>query len=185
MPSPADLSDALGSARLGDEGGITVLYRWLNPSLLRYLRYHASSMAEDIASEVWLAVAETLSGFDGGPAELRALLFTIARRRVVDHHRRMSRRVPEVPLEEAGEPSTPVSAEELTLERLMTELAVEMLGRDLPPEQAEIVLLRVVGGLSVSEVAGILGKTDGAVRIAQLRALRRLSRKMDESGVTR
>jgi len=181
---PEELSQALAGARQGDEDGIRVLYRWLNPRLLRYLRHHAAAVAEDLASEVWMAVARGLAGFDGGAIELRAFVFTVARRRIVDHRRLCARQLPTVPIEEAGEQATLYSAEDLSLEWQMTQRAVEMLVHDLPAEQAEVVLLRVLGDLSVAEVAVILGKTPGAVRVAQHRGLRRLSRKKDESGVT-
>lgn len=179
-----ELSEALARARRGDEDGIRVLYRWLNPPLLRYLRHHAGAIGEDLASEVWLAVARGLAGVEGGPVELRAYVFTVARRRVVDHRRRQARRLVTVPIGDFDDPPTPDDTEGLGLERATGQQAVEMLVRDLPPEQREIVLLRVLGGLSVAEVASILGKSAGAVRVAQHRALQRLSRRPSETGVT-
>jgi RNA polymerase sigma-70 factor (ECF subfamily) len=92
--------------------------------------------------------------------------------------------MPTVSIENVEEPSARDDTEELGLARLVAARAVEMLVRDLPSDQAEIVLLRVLGDLSVGQVAAILGKSAGAVRVAQHRGLRRLSRKQDESGVT-
>lgn len=54
-----------------------------------------------------------------------------------------------------------------------------------PPDQAEVVLLRVVAGLSVEQVAKILGKSAGSVRVAQHRALRRLAAIWEQKPVTR
>jgi RNA polymerase sigma-70 factor, ECF subfamily len=170
----AELSDAVAAARRGDEDGIRVVYRWVNPALLRYLRHHAGSAAEDLASEVWLAVARDLRRFEGGPQDLRAFVFAVARCRVADHHRRAARGAVLVPLEDAGEPAASEDPEMIGVEALMTRLAVAELVRELPEEQAEIVLLRVLGDLDVAQVAKIVGKTPGAVRVAQHRALDRL-----------
>ncbi len=168
------LSEALAAARRGDEDGIRILYRWLNPPLLRYLRFHAGGASEDLASEVWLSVAGQLAAFESGPAELRALVFTIARRRVVDHYRRQARAVSTVPVEEMADHPALADTEELALAAVMTRRAIDTLVRDLPSDQAEILLLRVLGDLDVAEVARIVGKSPGAVRVAQHRALRQL-----------
>ncbi len=92
--------------------------------------------------------------------------------------------MPTVSIESVDEPSSREDTEELGIGRLVVERAIGTLVRDLPADQAEIVLLRVLGDLSVEQVAAILGKSAGAVRVAQHRGLRRLSRKQDESGVT-
>ena len=180
------LDAALGDARRGDERAIATLYRALNPSLLRYLRHHAGPVAEDLASEVWLSLAPRLSTFAGDAADMRALMFTIARRRVVDEHRRRGRQVATVPL--SGDVDGPVrlsaSTEELVVAGLTAQGAVEALVRDLPADQAEIVLLRVLGDLDVGQVAEIVGKTKGAVRVAQHRALQRLQQVWDKGAVT-
>ena len=70
----------------------------------------------------------------------------------------------------------------------MTALATEAaLARvaTLPPDQAEVILLRVLGGLPVADVARIMAKRPGAVRVIQHRALRRLAEQMEGEGVTR
>ena len=170
--SDEPLQVALAAASRGDEAAVGVVYRSLHPHLLRYLRYHAGPSAEELASEVWLGISGRLAGFSGTVDEFRALLFTIARRRVFDHRRRRSRSVSTVPLTDVGHEH--VEFEDVTVERLTAQGAVELLVRHLPPDQAEIVLLRVLGELDVDEVATITGKSKVAVRVAQHRALRRL-----------
>src|SRR5690349_4171075 len=98
---PPDLDAALADSARGDQAALTVLYRELNPRLLRYLRHHAGPVAEDLASEVWLALAPQLDGFTGTFDRFRALMFAVARRRVVDEYRRRGRSPVRVPLDAA------------------------------------------------------------------------------------
>ena len=168
---PDCLGVALEGATRGDEAAISTLYRSLNPPLLRYLRHHVGRNAEDVAADVWLALAPQLASFDGGVGDLRALMFTIARRRTVDHYRQAGRRRSSVPFDEDFDRPAPNDTEALAVSRLTAQSAVAALVRNLPEDQAEIVLLRVLGDLDVEQVAGIVGKTPGAVRVAQHRAL--------------
>jgi RNA polymerase sigma-70 factor, ECF subfamily len=161
------------------------VYSQLNPRLLRYLRHHVGHAAPDVASDVWLALARELPRFEGGPDAFRALTFTIARRRAVDHHRRSGRRPPTVPLDDAPDCAGSEEPEQLVVDGMEAQRAVRMLAGELPPDQAEIVLLRVLGDLGVDQVAVIVGKTPGAVRVAQHRALRRLQQRWERSTVTR
>jgi RNA polymerase sigma-70 factor, ECF subfamily len=172
---PTDGEAALEAATRGDQAAIATLYRSLNPRLLRYLRHHVGQVAEDVASEVWLGLAPQLAGFEGGWAELRALMFTVARRRVIDQYRHDARR-PTVEFDEAFDLADGADTEALAVGRVGAQDAVEALVRCLPADQAEIVLLRVLGDLDVAQVAAIVGKSAGAVRIAQHRALQRLRR---------
>ncbi|MEU4564705.1 RNA polymerase sigma factor [Actinoplanes sp. NPDC023936] len=92
MPKDDELADALTAARAGDEQGFAVLWRALNPAVLRYLRLIAGDAAEDVASETWLQAARDLDRFTGDPAAFRAWLFRIARHRGIDEQRRAGRR---------------------------------------------------------------------------------------------
>ena len=183
--SIARLDAALADAARGDEAAIACLYRELNPRLLRYLRHHVGPVAEDVASDVWLGLASQLSDFDGTFASFRALMFAVARRRVIDRYRRDGSRVALVSLDAAFDRADAIDAETEAVEHLTAQAAVEALTRALPAEQAEIVLLRVLGELDVAEVAAIVGKSEGAVRIAQHRAFQRLQRRFDRNVVTR
>jgi len=182
--SPALEAALAGSAR-GDEAALALVYHELNPRLLRYLRHHAGPVAEDLASEVWLALAPRLDGFAGSFEQFRALMFAVARSRVVDEYRRRARTPARAPLADALELAARADTETMAVEQLTAQGAVETLVRRLPAEQAEVVLLRVLGDLDVEQVAEILGKSKGAVRIAQHRALRRLERTFARKVVTR
>jgi RNA polymerase sigma-70 factor, ECF subfamily len=182
---PADcLDDALARATRGDESAIATLYRSLNPLLLRYLRHHVGRVAEDVASDVWLALAPQLSGFDGGAREFRALMFTIARCRTVDHYRRNGRQATTVSFDESFDCVGSDDTEAEAVAQLTAQSAVEALVGSLPADQAEIVLLRVLGDLDVEEVSEIVGKSKGAVRVTQHRALQRLQRTWQRKVVT-
>ena len=188
MP-PECLEVALTRAAEGDEAAISTLYRSLNPLLLRYLRHHVGRVAEDVASEVWLALAPQMADFGGSLEQFRALMFTIASRRVVDEYRRNGRQTPTVSFSddfaETFDRADSCDTEAQVIGRITAQSAVERLVGCLPEDQAEIVLLRVLGDLEVAQVAEIVGKSNGAVRIAQHRALQRLQRTWQRKVVTR
>ena len=170
-----EFAAALAAARNGSEEAFSALWRDANPALLRYLRVIAPAAAEDVAAETWVHVIRGLTAFRGDEAGWRAWLFTTARRRVIDDARRSARR-PAVPLEEmtvADAPTAPDAAD-AALENLETEAAIALVG-ELPPLQAEVILLRVVAGLDTDAVATLLGRSPGAVRVAAHRGLRQLA----------
>jgi RNA polymerase sigma-70 factor (ECF subfamily) len=169
-----ELADAVRAARTGDEAGFTTLWRSLHPAVLRYLRVTVGDAAEDVASETWLQAARDLHRFTGDGAAFRGWLFRIARHRAIDEKRRAGRR-PEEPVGSfADDPTRTRDAAAEMLERDGTAWALRLIA-DLPPDQAEAVMLRVVAGLDVATTARILGKRAGAVRIATMRGLRRLA----------
>jgi len=173
----------LQAARRGDPAALSSLFRDIYPRVLRYLQAREPSEAEDLASDVWLDVAVGLAGFEGDRRGFVAWVFTIARRRLIDLRRRRARR-PHVPIEALSEERMPIGdTEGEALERISTAEALALIGT-LPDEQADVVLLRVLGGLSVEEVAAIIGKRPGNVRVIQHRALRRLARATQAKGVT-
>jgi RNA polymerase sigma-70 factor (ECF subfamily) len=167
----------LRRAQEGDAAAVGELWRDANPMLLRYLRVTAGQDAEDIASATWLRAAENFDTFSGGEPGFRRWLVTIARNTHLDDVRRASRRR-EQPSEDVGElaeqrPERSPDAALQADERMSTRRALRLIG-SLPPDQAELVLLRVVVGLDVGDVAAVTGRTPGSVRVAVHRALRRL-----------
>ena len=154
-----------------------LLWRTLHPPLLRYLRARGDEHAEDIAAETWLHVARGLARFEGDVPAFRAWLFTIARNRATDDGRARSRRPAQVLMRDphlgVRTPASP-SAEDDADERAATERALQLVST-LPPLQAEVVLLRVVAGLEVADVAAIVGRPPGTVRVMVHRALRSLA----------
>ena len=163
----------LAGAKRGEDWAITTLYRELHPSLLRYLRAQAPRDGEDIASQVWVDVAPALVRFIGDEAAFRRWFFTIAHRRLTDYRRREGRgRIAINPPEDVLAPDH-LGPEPQVLAASETEVALRRL-TCLAPDQAEVIFLRVLAELDVEDVAAVLGKTPGAVRVLQHRALRRL-----------
>jgi RNA polymerase sigma-70 factor (ECF subfamily) len=182
-----DFSSLLVAARQGEERALTEIYRAYQPRLLRYLRAQEPGMADDLAAEVWLAVARGLSRFNGDEAGFRGWVFTIARHRVIEHRRRNARRRTELmsndrldgPIERGlgGDPAW------LVVEQLGVQETVEMLVTGLAPDQLEAVLLRILGGFDVAEVARIMGRSPGSVRVLCHRALKRLAARMSQEAL--
>ena len=174
----------LTEAQSGDEAAFTCLFRDVQPALLRYLRVLAPEAADDVAGDTWLRVVSALPGFTGGEESFRAWLFTIARHRMIDWGRAQARRrtVPLTDGDLAERHPAPDAADQ-ALERITTQAVLTMVAT-LPPDQAEIIVLRVVAGLDNPTVAAIVGKSPGAVRVAAHRGLRRLADLADRAGVT-
>jgi RNA polymerase sigma-70 factor (ECF subfamily) len=174
---PPDLASAIRRARTGDEDAFGVLYRDIQPRMLRYLRTLVAADAEDVASETWLNVARDLGQFDGDSDGFRAWVATIARHRAADHLRQSQRRPQAAEIEAAELEKWAASddTEHRALESVATDAAIALIAR-LPRDQSEAVLLRVVVGLDAVSAAKVLGKRPGAVRTACYRGLRRLSR---------
>jgi RNA polymerase sigma-70 factor (ECF subfamily) len=171
--SPDSFEEVLTSARRGDQRAFSALWRWANPSLLRWLRVVAPDGGEDLASEVWLSVVGSLDSFDGGEPDFRAWFFTIARRRAIDSGRRRRRRPRFVELEGVDAP-TPTDMSDMVAGEAAVEAAIALL-RQLRPDQAEVVALRVIAGLTVPETAAVVGRSDTAVRVLCHRGLRTMA----------
>jgi RNA polymerase sigma-70 factor, ECF subfamily len=154
---------------------VAAAFATVQADLLRYLRtIVGDDLAEDVASQVWVEMVAGAAAFRGDQGAFRRWVFATARRRALDEHRRWWRR--SVTLHPPGDRE---------LERPTTDAgggadqdaAVARIAA-LPKPQAEIVLLRVLGGFSAEEVAELTGRTPGAVRVVQHRALRRLAEEL-------
>ena len=183
LPPPGHPFDhVLDAARSGDDRALAALWRELQPALLRYLRAVEPGAAEDIASDTWLEVTRRLDRFSGDERDFRGWLFTIARHRLIDARRRAARHrtapvawLPERPGRD--DPAADVLAD------LSTQASLRLVS-ELPPEQAEAVLLRVMAGLDTEQVARIMGKQPGNVRVLSHRGLRNLARRLTLAGAT-
>jgi RNA polymerase sigma-70 factor (ECF subfamily) len=172
------VEDVIGRAREGDADALGQLWRAYQHQVLRYLRGRGVPDADDVASAVWLDVARSIARFEGDEPDFRRWLFTIAARRRIDELRRIHRREAAIrnvngsadsPARRAGSDSADVADRSAALDRALG------LVRRLPDDQAEAVLLRVVADLSVSDVAAIMGRREGHVRVLVHRGLAKLS----------
>ncbi|MCB0996282.1 MAG: sigma-70 family RNA polymerase sigma factor [Acidimicrobiales bacterium] len=160
-------TNVIDSAREGDEGALTEVVRTYQPFLVRYLRGLGTGDVDDVAQQVWIDVASSLHRFSGDGVHLRRWICTIARRRMIDAHRSRVRHQEQpvaAPPDAGGvDPDDPAALD----------WALGLIRR-LPAAQAEVVLLRVLLDLPVSEVAHVTGQSPGAVRVMTHRALAQL-----------
>jgi RNA polymerase sigma-70 factor (ECF subfamily) len=170
------VESTLDAARRGDERAAERLYRAHQPMLLRYLRSQEPRVAEDLAAEVWLAAAKALPDFEGDERGFRSWLFTVAKRRVIEHRRRGLRRRTD-PVDPYSFTGTSEGADEAVRATDLVEgqRAVDLMSQHLTPDQAEVLILRVVADLSAAQVAGLMERPEAWVRVTQHRALKRLT----------
>lgn len=181
MPLLERFDEVLLAAQAGAPWAVEAIYRDLHPSVLGFLRHRSSQDAEDLAADVFVAVAEGIGGFRGTEARFRSWVFTIAYRRLADLHRRAGRRRTEpAPPEVIAQHVMTADGEGDAMRAIGTRSALSRIA-ELPAAQAEVVLLRVVGDLSVDDVAAIVGRNPGAVRALQHRALQRLARELSDA----
>ncbi|WP_327172250.1 RNA polymerase sigma factor [Streptomyces sp. NBC_01336] len=172
----AELTAAVLAAQDGDEDAFRTVYRAVQPRLLGYIRTLVGDPdAEDVASEAWLQIARDLDRFSGDADRFRGWAARIARNRALDHLRMRGRR-PAIGGDEtelSGKPAGSDTADE-AIEALATGRTMSLIAQ-LPQDQAEAVVLRVVVGLDAKSAAQTLGKRPGAVRTAAHRGLKRLA----------
>src|SRR5512132_1720809 len=139
------------------------------------LQADRSGAAEDLAAETWVAVIRGIGRFQGDEAAFRAWVFTIARHKARDWWRRAARTpVQALPATSLAEPSAPDDPAATVLEAASTRAALALIAT-LPAGQAEAVVLRVVAGLEVKQVAELMDKRPNTVRVLTHRGLRRLA----------
>jgi RNA polymerase sigma-70 factor, ECF subfamily len=176
-PEP-DIDEAIRAAQDGDETAFRVLFRHLQPRLLRYLTGLVGPDAEDVAADAWLQIARDLGTFRGDADKFRGWASRVARNRAIDHLRYMNRRpVSSLQVDDLIDLVSNENVERSALDRLSTDKTIAMISL-LPRDQAEAVLLRVVVGLDAATAAQVLGKRPGAVRTAAHRGLRALAKRL-------
>lgn len=179
----SELADLVPKATAGDRRALQRIMEIIHPVVLRYARARIGGgrqpTAEDVAQEICLAVATSIKNFVDQGRPFMAFVYGIASNKVADAHRAMSRDK-STPIEKMPEtePDT-FTPEEFVLisdgsNRMRTLL-------DLLSEKArDILIFRVIVGLSAEETAEMVGSTPGAVRVAQHRALTTLRSALEQ-----
>lgn len=176
---PDELAPLAARAREGDAAALSDLLGRLRPGLLRYCRARLGrtdgsyGSADDVAQEVCLAVVTALPRYVDSGRPFAAFLYGVAAHKVADAQRAAYRDRSEphaLPPDRAdgaaGPEEAAVAADEARAARELLAL--------LPKAQRELLMLRVVAGLSAEETGAVVGMSAGAVRVAQHRALARL-----------
>lgn len=180
-PSPIDDDFAVlvAAAVNGERDAVDRVLRQVRPLVLRYCRARVGGQektfasADDVAQEICLAVLTALPSYRDQGRPFLSFVYGIASHKVADAHRNAARNradlVPELP-------DTPELTEGPEAQVLQNEVTGRMakLLHNLPERQREVLILRVVVGMSAEETAEAVGSTPGAVRVAQHRALSRL-----------
>ena len=180
--TPADLA----AARHREPAAVTRIYTAYAPALFRFFMAAVGDrhQAEDLTGTAFVSAIEGLPRFRGPVEALGGWLFQIARHDLYDHRRRQARSRME-PLDdhlvEAADAAGADDPEELAIDRMEGSRVLAAL-RQLSPDQREVLLLRMAGGLTAPEVAQALGKTTGAVKALQHRGLASLARVLGVRG---
>jgi RNA polymerase sigma-70 factor (ECF subfamily) len=163
----APFSVRLEAARDGNAWALAALYRTLQPKLLRYLTARDPGRADAVATQVWRELASELGSFEGTEGEFGAFGFALARRELLSAR-------------SLGTEALVDDDEALARFDAPTRDALRRFA-PLPDDEADVVLLRAVGGLTVDEVAWIVGKPRALVRTLEQRGLQRLVHSLSRS----
>lgn len=167
-------------AQQGEPEAFAQLYEVHFDRIYRYivLKVRNQADAEDMTQQVFLKALESIGSYRWRGMPFSSWLFRIAHNQVVDYFRKR-RKEKTLPLDE----TRAVSSADPTLlaeQRLMMEQVAVASGQ-LTEAQREVISLRFAGGLSTAEVAKVMGKSEGAVRVLQHEALVRLRRILSSS----
>lgn len=176
-----DEQTLLARARQLDPEALAAVHDSYYPAVYRYIRYRVSddTAAEDLTSEVFTRLLTALRDRNAPQNTLQGWLFGVAARVVSDHHRQHYRK-PQVALVEslASLDDTPGQA----FEALMSREALHAALAELNDDQQRVLALRFGSDLPIREVAALMGKTEGAVKQLQARAVAALSRRLTGKG---
>ncbi|OBF01383.1 sigma-70 family RNA polymerase sigma factor [Mycobacterium sp. 852002-10029_SCH5224772] len=187
IPAGERLDAVVAKAVTGDHGALREVLETIRPIVVRYCRARVGTIdrgglsADDVAQEVCLATITALPRYRDRGRPFLAFLYGIAAHKVADAHRAAGRDLA-YPTESLPDRWSPdAGPEQLAIEADSVSRMSELL-EILPAKQREILILRVVVGLSAEETAAAVGSTTGAVRVAQHRALSRLKSEMIAAG---
>ena len=175
MTNTLNERELIQRAKAYDETALQQIYEQFAPAIFRYIYYRVGDydVAEDLRADVFMKMLEGLPSFEYQGWSISAWLYRIAHARVVDHLRRSSRRKhePLSPLHEDPQESL----ETLTLNQL-DHVALRKALMQLTDEQSHVIILRFIEERSLRETAEVMGRTEGAIKALQHRALNTLGR---------
>lgn len=182
--SPLDPDRSLVDRAINGSGeAFSELYAQLAPAVVGYLRAQGAREPNDLCSEVFLGVFKNMNTFVGAPAAFRSWVFSVAHRRLTDERRQTGRRPQSEDLFGSADIPGHGSTEQHASDRIGTR-RVEMLCEGLPPDQRDVLLLRLVCGFTIDQAATAVGKSAGAAKALQRRGLQAIAEILDETEVT-
>jgi RNA polymerase sigma-70 factor, ECF subfamily len=180
--APARVRRLVERGQQGDRDALEELYLIHFDRIYSYLHVSVGNRhdAEDLTTQTFLRMLESIKRFKFGSAPFSAWLFRIAHNLAMDHFRASRRWQPEEQVPEPRDSEQP-SAELGALERIGEQSMLQMI-EELSPEQQQVLTLKFVFNFGNAEVATILGKTEGAVKSLQHRALVSLQKQLERKG---
>ena len=176
----ANVRELVERAKRGDRDALEELYLLHFDRIYSYLHMSVGNRhdAEDLTTQTFLKMLEAIGRFEWKSVPFSAWLFRIAHNLAMDFFRAGKRVQPE---EEVPEPpgSEEASAEFHALHSIGRSSMLDLIA-DLSPEQRQVLTLKFVFNFGNTEVATILGKTEGAVKSLQHRALVSLQKQIDQ-----
>ncbi len=176
-----DESQLIQRAKQGDPAAVSELYNLHVDRIYKYIRYRIGDeqTAEDITAEVFLRALESLGDYDDRGAPFSAWLYRIASARVIDFWRR-SKRHQTAPLDDPQMQDSLVATDDAVDVDFLQHQALLIALQQLTDDQQNVIVLKFMQGLSNVDIAQTLGKTEGAVKALQRRALEALARLLDK-----
>ena len=167
-------------AQGGDAEAFGLLYERYVDLVYRYIYVRVGSMhlAEDLTSETFMRALRRIDSFSWQGRDIAAWFVTIARNLITDHAKSARFRL-EVTTADMLDADRRVDAPETEVLQHLRDARLFEAVKTLKPEQAECVVLRFLQGLSLAETAKVIGKSEGAVKQLQLRAVRALHRELE------
>jgi RNA polymerase sigma-70 factor, ECF subfamily len=169
----------VGRAQKGERAALEELYLIHFDRIYSYLHVSVGNRhdAEDLTTQTFLKMLESIGRFRWQSAPFSAWLFRIAHNLAMDHFRANKRWQPEEDVPEP-EPDEVTSAETGALESIGRKSMLELI-EDRSPEQQQVLTLKFVFNFANAEAATILGKTEGAIKSLQHRALVSLQKQLE------
>jgi RNA polymerase sigma-70 factor (ECF subfamily) len=172
----------LDAARQAAPWAWSAIYGELAPAVTGYLRANGVPDPDDVTAEVFLRVVQDVGKFEGDENHFRSWVFVIAHHRMIDDRRRRIRH-PQAPLPlEMLEGRGHGNVEREAMDHLTTSAVQAIIDR-CAPDQREVLLLRVIAGLTLVETAEVVGKSLGAVKALQRRGVAAIAREFSNEGV--
>jgi len=180
-PEATRLRALVDLAKEGDAEAFGQLYDHYVSGVFRFIYYRVGSqqLAEDLTSETFVRGLRAIQRFNWQGKDFGAWLTTIARNLITDHFKSSRSRL-EVVSETIPEGRThATSPEQEVLGLISNEMLFEAVN-GLPTEQRDCILMRFIQGLSIAQTAAAMGRSEGAIKQLQLRAVRSLAKSVPE-----